>query len=659
MKSFLKIIFVFLTGFFLYPKLLLAQEEINDSIVSVVQIEEEEVKLDTVYSDRNIIKRAKSDVNFTRGIDGIKIFRPDTTLDLFHIYDPARQADFRFLNTGNIGSPAHYIFFDNYTPFGFKTGYDQFEIYKLTKNNIPFYESRVSYSNLKILIGSNREQLYSATHHQNIGTQFKLGFNFQRFASTGLYNRQETGTNSVAITGRVNSKNKRYNATTILHLNNMKSLENGGVVFTGLFNDTTFTTKTLLDVNASNARTEDRNMGALFRQSYSFGKKGYKQVNDTTSLYEFYPSVTFYHQAEYSRKKYRFYDTNPDSTFYGDFYSISDSIDNSFRFKNLRNEIGMDFTRVKSIDTSGAPRYNNFLIRTSATYAYLEWVNDFYYESLSELNVFFSISDHPNEEGRFLYGGQIQLALLSYNQGDLRASGYLGMQGKKWGRLRFLANYSLQEPEYLAQRFIIRDFEWQNNFQKENYFTIGADYELPKQRLKLSGRMHTLSNLIYYDSSARPQQSNNTQNVFTASVDHSLQIRWFGLDNLLRLQYLTKDDALRVPLFWMRSSIYAQGKIFKKVLLGKIGFDLYYNTPYEPLYYFPLTGQFQLNGNHQFEYVPRVDIFFSMRVKTLSIFAKMQNLFQGLGQQKGNFNFYRYPEYDRAFKVGLSWDFFN
>lgn len=658
-----------LTGcFFLFaisfpPATLSAQENIfeneaPDSTINVVQIEEE-IKQDTVFSDREFIKRAKSDISFTIGIDGIKIFRPDTTLDYFHIYDPARSKGFRFLNTGNIGSAAHYIFYDNYSHFGFRTGYNQFDVYRLTKDNIPFYNTRVSYSNLKIIIGQNREQLYEATHNQNIGSQFNFGFKFRRAASTGQYTNQETGSNSVALSTRVNSKNKRYKVETILMLNNMKTLENSGVKYTGMFDDTTFTTKTLLDVNSPNARTEDRKMGAVVRQSYSFGKKGHEKVNDTTVLYQFYPSTTFYLQNEYSRRKYRFYDTNPDSTFYNSYYSIPDSIENQFRFRNFRNEIGMVFSSIKEIDSTGKPVYSNFLISTFATYAYLEWFNDFHFESLSELNIHFSISDHPNTAGRFLYGGDFNMALASYNQGDLRINAYLGLQGEKWGRIKLLSGYSRQEPAYIAQRFYIRDYSWQFDFQKENYFWIGGDYSLPKHRLNFSGRMFTLSNLIYYNNSGLTSQSSNTQNVFTASLDHSLQIRWFGLDNLLRLQYLTKSDALRVPLFWMRSSIYAQGKIFKKVMHGKIGFDMYYNTPYDALYYFPLTGQFQLNGNNTLNFVPRVDVFFSFRVKTLNVFAKMQNLLQGIGKQNGNFNFYRYPEYDRAFKVGLSWDFYN
>ncbi|MEX2589501.1 MAG: putative porin [Chitinophagales bacterium] len=644
--------------FILFPFTTFAQEEEADTTLQIVEIEEELV-LDTVFSDRKFLDRGASEITYTKGINGIKIFRPDTTLDYFHIYDPARQKDFRFLNTGNIGSAAHYIFFDNYTPFGFRTGHEQFDVYRFTKDNIPFYNSRVSYSNLKIMIGTNREQLYEATHNQNIGSQFNFGFNFRRVASTGLYTNQETGNNSAALTARVNSKNKRYTAQTILQLNNMKSLENGGVEFTGMFDDTTFTTKTLLEVNSPNARTEDREMGALVRQSYSFGKKAYESINDTTVLYEFYPSITFYHEAEYKRRKYRFYDTNPDSLFYDDFYSISDSIENQYIFKDLRNEFGVNFSRIKCIDTTGSPQYNDFLIRASATYAYLEWFNQFHFESLSELNVNFSVSDHPNVEGRFLYAGNLRMALASYNQGDLRANAYLGLQGDKWGQLKVLSGYSRQEPAYVAQRFFIRDFSWQNDFQKENYFWLGADYILPKHRLGLSGRMFTLSNLIYYDSDRRPAQSDNAQNVFTASLDHSLRVGWFGLDNLLRVQYLTQDDALRVPLFWMRSSIYAQGRIFKKVMLGKVGFDMYYNTPYDALYYFPMTGQFQLNGNNTLNYVPRLDLFLSFQVKSLSIFAKMQNLLQGIGEQNGNFNFYRYPEYDRAFKVGLSWDFYN
>lgn len=630
-----------------------------DTAFIVPQIEEREIVLDTVFSDKEFVTRSKSKVTYTLGLNGLKTFKPDTTLDFFHIYDPAQRADFRFLNTGNTGSAAHYIFYDNYTPFGFRTGYEQFDIYRLTKDNLPFYKSRVSYSNLKMVIGSKKEQLYAISHHQNIGSQFKFGFNFRRTASTGAYTNSETGNNSVVLNGNLSSKNKRYNAETILLLNNMKSLENSGVKFAGMFADTTFTTKTLLEVNTPQARTEDRTMGAIFKQSYAFGKKSFNQLNDTVSLYAFHPAISFYHQIEYSRQKYRYFDSSPDSLFYDDFYAISDSLENSFKLKNFRNELGMYFSKIKKLDSVDTPIFNNFLIQTSATYAYLEWFNDFAFQALSEFNVLLSISDHPNVSGRFLYGGKLQMALASYNQGDLRADAYLGMQGKKWGQLRFLTNYSRQEPAYIAQHFVIRDFTWKNNFQKENYFSLGVNYSFPKYQLSVKGRMHTLSNLIYYGADSRAMQSNKTQNLFSADLQHSLRLKWFGLDNLLRLQYLTQNNALRVPLFWMRSSIYAQGKIFKKVLLAKIGFDVFYNTPYEQLYYFPLTGQFQLNGNAEMSYVPRLDIFFSMQVKSLSLFVKMQNLVQGLGKQNGSFNFYRYPEYDRAFKMGLSWDFFN
>jgi len=91
-------------------------------------------------------------------------------------------------------------------------------------------------------------------------------------------------------------------------------------------------------------------------------------------------------------------------------------------------------------------------------------------------------------------------------------------------------------------------------------------------------------------------------------------------------------------------------------MIATLGFDLHLFSPFKPLYYFPLTGQFQLQDNQETKWQPMLDGFLAFQVRTFRFFVRYENVVPILSNQY-YYHVAGYAQNPFNLRLGLSWRF--
>lgn len=651
----------------LLPLLVKAQDRIildTTETTDLVLVDGDSTLTDSTAAAKPLPKwLATRTVTYTIGRDEYTEYVLDTSLDDRQFYDHADLNDYQYRNIGNWGQPLVPLTFVPEGRFGYDVGHHQYDRYMFTPESIRWYDSKQPFTRLLLIIGGAGEQGVSVVHNQRVKQRFNFSFQYDRVASEGSYSRQTTNLNNIAVTSRFRSKKDFYRFRAMYSFKNMTMFDNGGVTSTGIFGDTSFVTSAIVDVNILNAQTTIRQSGGTFQQELNFmGEAVEYQVDDTTRGRAFFPELQLFHEFGYSFYKYRFVDQSPDSAYYEPTYlsSITDSLDASYSHILYSNRAGVSYAKVLDADSMGAT-YRNFYFEAAAVHEYYQIAQNFRHTGLSNLSIEAQVRDHPKSDMRFKYGFMGQFVLAGYNQGDMELNARAGYDLKKLGLFGIEAFFRDQRPDWTARNVVFNDTVVAYNLDKERLFTGGVYYQLPKWRTKLHAQYNVISNYIYWNSNAQPEQEQDELvNFWTFTAEQNFRVWHFGLDNLIRVYVPTSaNKRLRFPTYWGKHSLFFFYSLFKNNLDFRIGLDVFYNTNYQPYGYNPLVGQFYLQDKEQLKYYPVMDVYISFQVAELAIFFKMQHVNQGMFKQNGYFSAYPYPAAGRQFKLGLSWRFYN
>jgi hypothetical protein len=130
------------------------------------------------------------------------------------------------------------------------------------------------------------------------------------------------------------------------------------------------------------------------------------------------------------------------------------------------------------------------------------------------------------------------------------------------------------------------------------------------------------------------------------------------------IQQTAGKNPVRVPLFYTRERLAFEGNYFKNLNLST-GLDVKYNTPYKPYNYSPVMGKFFPQDSVLISNLPEVNFFFNFRIKSLTVFIKLENLNtinfakEDFGFTDNNFAAPLYPTPGMVFRFGIKWGFVN
>ncbi len=606
-----------------------------------------------------------------------------------------------YLNIGNTGSAAFPLVFSPFQVKGFNTGYNQFEAYQYRFDSVRMYQVMRPYSQIGYLVGQRVEQYFNGKFAAQHKQRFQYGVNFTRFNSRGAYQNQSTNVNGFSLYGNYTPRTNSFSLQTIMVFNSAQVKENGGVTQDVFAPNAALFSKELAQVQLSNGFNNYQEIKWMLRGAYHIGQK--REVKtDSTSYKETVPTFKVGYAFSTGRDKNKYVDARPDSAYYGSYFTFQDSMKHDASFHLVGNEVFIEFTgqtlrgknktrddRQETIDSkreepdsfflqkvdsvssdsvSQSPvstphseiRQTNFKAFASLHFDYLPVNQNRFYDSEYNFYLQGGFQNNPLAKSRLLYTAKVAYYFAGYNQNDLRIDGSVGYNLGKFGKAEGVVNYHLTEAPYIYQNYWGRAHRIINDFPKQSVLAFGGSYTFPHRIISFSAdaMYHYVKNYFYFQNAETARFDASNGNVLVVHAANRLSIKGFHFDNDVWFQVVGGSYAIRLPQWVTRSSIYYETRLFKRVLWFSIGFDVRYNVPFFGNTYHPLSGQFFVQDDVRLNFYPVLDGFLNLKVKSLRITAKVENISAEFGP-RGYYTSPGYPAADLAFKMGVSWRFWE
>lgn len=569
---------------------------------------------------------------------------PDTSLDLFQKYNPARRQTYEYTWLGNLGAVYTPRFFEFNRYMGFDYGRHEHDLYLKDISELNYYRTNIPFTDLYYVIGSNSEQYFSVRHTRNVGRDFNFALGLDKISSEGYFQHMKQNVLNVDATLWYKTKNEFYRVYAGgIHSEN-KNDENGGIN-----NDTLF------ELPFANLAAPFRTYGFTawsnwqgeVTQQLIFGKRHI--VNDSTGASIKIPLVYLRHTFGAHNYNYKFEDLF-DTAFYSFLYVDDDTLRDVSDVDGFYNKLSVGNTSEKNDE-------NDSLIHSP-----FRW-------EVFALQQYHEVSDQSGEmifrnfiAGTTLKGSEMADSLFNFNidaafdfvPGDYEAKASARLT-KYFIQPELGVQTGKYSPTQLQQHYYGFRFRWETNFSPVNYSSGFVNVHLPEIHLEADASFTRMENFIYFENYL-PAQFPSALTVFQLQLKKDFILGDFHLNNALAYQSISA--IIDKPVYLANVSWYFQKHLFHSALFTQIGFDGWYISDYRGQYYNMITGQFNENNiSEPLNYEPVIDVFASFDIRTFRFFIKGDNIAQGLFS-KGLYEAPRYPMQPRGIKLGVNWMLF-
>jgi len=585
-----------------------------------------------------------------------------------------------YVTLGNNGSAAFPVLFTPLLKAGWDAGFHAFDVYKYTLENTRFFKTTRPYTQLGYFLASGKEQVVKVLQTQNIKPNWNVGIDYRLISSPGFFQTQNTSHNNYRFFSNYQGKRKRYAAYLVLLGNKLTSSENGGIQSDSFLQDPNrkrrFAVPVNLggDVQTQNIFSTSVNTGnlykdftAFFRQSYDFGKKDSIIINDSTTEYLFYSKLRFQHTIEYQSSSYEFRDTlksesfaRSDSAFFKKWYDTTLIPTNGLNFmlEDRWKFVSNDFVIRQFPETKNLGQYIEAGLRLENFSGFFE----------SGKKNFYNIVLHGeyrnktrNKKWDAVARGEFYATGLNAADFSVYAS-LMRTLNKRLGDVQVIFQNVNRSPSYIYEGNSSFNFNNNLNTKKENITVLTATATNP--RFTLMARNISIANYTYFKNFYQTDQFNGLVNLtqFSASTKNKI-VGHLNLYSDFIIQQTAGNNPVRVPLFYTRQRLAFEGNFFKNLNLST-GLDVSYNTPYKANNYSPVMGKFFPQDSITIKNLPQVNVFFNFRIKSITLFIKMENIntvniSHGFGFTNNNFAAPLYPTPGFVFRFGIKWGFVN
>jgi hypothetical protein len=591
-----------------------------------------------------------------------KAFQPSITKyftqNQFESFDSTQSIDnslydfHKYISKNTLGNTGLPFTDQRFSPFFYPIGFNYYKNnyapYLYSPLNLKFYNTRTPFTDLLYVMGTKREQLFKMIFSYNVKKNWNISADFLRIRSEGVYLRQNTNHNCLALSTNYKSENNRYWLLVSLAYNSFKNAENGGIADDSTFEESGSLDKKLLDINLSSAKKSVGNASAFLKQILNFGRRS----NDT--LERIIPQSRLILTSSMDANYFKYVDDNPASGYYSNIYYDSITTSDSTFFSTIENEL--IWKRLDNLKHNGFADMFGFGIGVKHQFIYVDQK-----ESDTTFNNFIGNAEIYNTYSRNLFWWNLTAKYVAegYNRGDYNSVLALKKQIKDSMNLIILRLESrLQEPDFIYTYYRSNNFLWNNEFEKTQKNSAEISFLLRKYDLGVNVGYSAYSNVLYFDNYAIARQFNKSLSVFSTSVKKDFVLYNWHLNNKITYQKVSDSSVVRLPELILEHSLYYENELLKKALNLQIGVSLFYNSAYYANAYMPATGQFYLQDNKKYGNYPFIDFFVNAQVKAVRIFFKIDHLNSGWSGNKYMLT-PGYPYPDMTFKFGLSWKFFD
>ena len=590
----------------------------------------------------------------------------------FQQFDPARHRQLDYFNLGRITSAAYPSVYQPTLRRGLDVGLHAFDIYHIKNEDIRFYQQGKAFTDV-FYSGSEQENgLIKARFARNFANginfsvDYQRAFNINQRNSGGpVFNRTIPAGSSEKWLyegfprGRVSSlgmgfwiHREKYDAYLTYTSNSAAQLDYGGIL-----SDSVFSIPSLSDALTpviSDAQTRHQKQDLTYLQYVKLNKK-----DSTGTKRSFLAS----HKISYKTGNYKSYDPfgstpdKQDTLFYGTLFNDSRGLRFFLKEKQLENSFSISTTKARALkDTTKKAVSQNDWFEVGISHAYHNINQEIIKRNYNNVIVKGRWNFTPNDNVKVETYAHFNV--LGYNVGDYRLNGELYFNIKNVGSLTVKAVNQLYEATYLQNETYLTQKElWKNNFKKTFETNVSGTLAVPRLKFEGSLAYTLLNNTVFFDKTFQPQQASTPLSILQLILNQNFSVKNFHLDNTIALQKPT-EKFIRLPDVYAKSSLYAEGKIFKKAMLARAGLDVRYATAWFAPGFMPLTGQFYVQEAEKVTAYPSVDAFMSFKVKSFRLFVKMENLI-GSFSPDVYYQIYHYPVPDRQFRFGIRWNLLN
>ncbi len=572
--------------------------------------------------------------------------------DFFHQYDPARKRTWDYKNLGVPGSAHQALVYEPRLRRGFDAGFHQYDLYLLAAESVPFYRLQKAYTNLGFNRGAEQNNSdFSAQFSRNFANGLNFSLDYRRLGQLGtadLFPNQRVRNTSLGLGFWLQAKNGRYQGFFAYADNKLEHDDNGGIVEEPV-REGAFFTPNATDVYLDNAGTRHRHQEILYTHYLDLVKRDTLApdlVPDSLTPPRRFWRVS--HRIGYRSSTYKFFDASPasDASYYGLFQTDNRGLRHFLLHNKLENQFRLQL--VNHNRGPGRDRRLEFHLTHVVHQINQEPVDS----SLQEIFIGADWAAAPLPSLQL--DAQAQLGVLG-SIGDYRLKGQIRTLLGGWGGLEAVFLNQLYSPALVQESFYVTQQPvWGNEFKKTLETNLQGKLFVSGWGLELGGAYHLINQAIYFDTAGAARQTGAPVSISQLFVRKHLRLWKIHSENQWAVQSVS-GDVLRLPLLTGKHSLYFSGKLFK-VLDTRIGFDLRYSTAYYSDYYFPLTGQFQLQDRVQIPFYPAVDAHFNIRVTKFRAFVKLENI--SSNWMNGQL-FYQTPDYPwppvSGFRIGIKW----
>ena len=562
-------------------------------------------------------------------------------------YKPIHFDDPFVATLGNVGLAYRRLVFIPSLNNTFDFGLNSFDAYLFNNKNTEYYHLIHPLTELSYTMGAKKEQIFNAKFNRKIFPNFGIGANVRIINSPGYYNRQKSDDKSLALTAQFYTGNRRYGVIGNYIHNKVYVEENGGIQNDSIFEDNIEKDRKIFTVNLNDAKNEFKNNSFFINQYFNLSKKS----SDTTSNASKLGRIT--HSFSRSEETIKYIDNEPASGFYKNIYLDStQTLDSIYKF---RIENSLTWSNLGYNDTAlQKPVY----VYLGAKHSYVELGGYMPTMTIRQITpnagLYFNLLKYSTLFTKYSY------TTGDYNDGDFTAeviaSHNFNYDSLDLGKITLSFKLNKHSPAYFYQHYESNNFMWKNNFDKIKSRVLGAEYQY--RRIRLSAYYTSVSNHVYLNDNALPQQSPGVLNVIRAALDYRLRFWKMGVDTRVVYQSVSDKNALRLPPLMVNMSIFLNTRVFKDAATIQPGIDVLYSSKYYAEAYMPALRSFYIQNQKEIGNYYYIDLYLMLRIRRAVIFLKYRHI----NALFGNYTYYmvpHYPQQDGAFKLGISWKFFD
>ena len=583
----------------------------------------------------------------------------DTSLLSFHEYSLIDKFQYPHLYLGNVGQNYRSLVFDPNRIMGLSAGFDAYQKYWYTAENVKYYNTKVPYTSLYYNLGAGTENNANAIHSQNVSPYYNFAFDYKLTNSKGAFVNQKTLMNNLNINNWFNSKNHRYILFFAFLFNSLNTEENGGFNFDGLYEkENAGTDRALVPVNLNNAIHETKNRGVHLKQIYFLGKQDSVQVNDSTTINVVQRKHAISYSFTMDTWKHRYTDEQSDSDFYTGFNYDSTGTADSTRYWTTKHHLRFENTPETwlsdSVSTLSKMRYFVALEYTYTKYQNLDLLRKWN-------NVFLSggIASNGLKDQKIHYGVNTKIGLNKDAIADYNINGFLKWKINDMMNLSAIVESEKSSPTQKETEYRSNHFLWENDFKPVFSNKISLVFRCDHGDIDGELTWHNVGQYIFFNEESALVQSNKSLNVLVFRASKAFNWKKFYLYNGITAQYIADESQLHLPKFIFKQSFHYQGGFFKGNVTANLGLDINYHTNYYADGYNPALSQFYYQASEKLNFYPVLDVFFEIKIKQTRLFFLMEHVNQGMFKPKGYYVAPNYGAQDRAFKLGVSWQFYD